>query len=247
MPTIPCSTRPVETPFAKAGILFHSKKSLPDTRAPSLTAVKAVGLVDKLWLYDNSRLNESARVVATISAGNLVYRSPDQPAGRHRSPGTPIHRQSALTHNQPFSSRRRRLDHAFLANRLANARSYIRIAGYFRSSIFELVGKETQSRMSQAFAIANSTPLTSPSRGAREIARKAKWNRASPEVEALLHRDRYRKLHQLLTSRRVKVYVVPGDRVFVHGKAGVIESREGQKTCFSVPFMKPKVAWAGLR
>ena len=43
------------------------------------TAVQAIGLVDKLWLYDNSRLNESARIVATISAGNLVYRSPRQP------------------------------------------------------------------------------------------------------------------------------------------------------------------------
>ena len=41
-----------------------------------------------------------------------------------------------------FSSRRRRLDHAFLANRLQGAKSYIRIAGYFRSSIFELVGEE---------------------------------------------------------------------------------------------------------
>jgi predicted ABC-type ATPase len=43
------------------------------------TAVQAIGLVDKLWLFDNSRLNESARVVAAISAGNLVYRSSDQP------------------------------------------------------------------------------------------------------------------------------------------------------------------------
>jgi len=41
-----------------------------------------------------------------------------------------------------FSSRRQRLDHAFLANRLKRARSYKRIAGYFRSSIFELVGEE---------------------------------------------------------------------------------------------------------
>jgi hypothetical protein len=41
-----------------------------------------------------------------------------------------------------FSSRRERLDHAFLANRLSTAKSYIRIAGYFRSSIFELVGEQ---------------------------------------------------------------------------------------------------------
>ena len=41
-----------------------------------------------------------------------------------------------------FSSLRERLDHAFLAERLRGAKSYKRIAGYFRSSIFELVGEE---------------------------------------------------------------------------------------------------------
>jgi SNF2 family DNA or RNA helicase len=41
-----------------------------------------------------------------------------------------------------FSSRRQRLDQSFLANRLKGAKSYKRIAGYFRSSIFELVGEE---------------------------------------------------------------------------------------------------------
>jgi hypothetical protein len=41
-----------------------------------------------------------------------------------------------------FSSRRRRLDHAFLSQKLESAKSYRRIAGYFRSSIFELVGEE---------------------------------------------------------------------------------------------------------
>ena len=41
-----------------------------------------------------------------------------------------------------FSSRRQRLDYAFLSTRLKNVRSYKRIAGYFRSSIFELVGEE---------------------------------------------------------------------------------------------------------
>ena len=41
-----------------------------------------------------------------------------------------------------FSSRRQRFDHAFLRAKLKNAKSYKRIAGYFRSSIFELVGEE---------------------------------------------------------------------------------------------------------
>ena len=43
---------------------------------------------------------------------------------------------------QRHSSRRNRLDHTVLAQRLDGALSYDRIAGYFRSSIFELVGEE---------------------------------------------------------------------------------------------------------
>jgi hypothetical protein len=39
-------------------------------------------------------------------------------------------------------------------------------------------------------------------------------------------------LHDLLTSGRVEIRVVPRDRVFVHGKAGVIEAADGSKTCF---------------
>ena len=41
-----------------------------------------------------------------------------------------------------FSSRRQRLDHAYLARILAGAKAYRRIAGYFRSSIFDLVGEQ---------------------------------------------------------------------------------------------------------
>ena len=43
---------------------------------------------------------------------------------------------------QRFSSRSQRLDTEFLAKRLEGAVSYRRIAGYFRSSIFELIGEE---------------------------------------------------------------------------------------------------------
>ncbi|MEX6370371.1 hypothetical protein AB6F62_20505 [Providencia huaxiensis] len=41
-----------------------------------------------------------------------------------------------------FSSRTERLDKEFLAESLKGASKYFRIAGYFRSSIFELVGEE---------------------------------------------------------------------------------------------------------
>src|SRR5262245_10754596 len=133
-----------------------------------------------------------------------------------------------------FSSRRERLDHAFLADRLRGAKSYRRIAGYFRSSIFELVGEEI-AEIPDVRIVCNSELDAADilvSRHVREAALKERWNDAVPEVEALLHRDRYRRLYDLLRSGRVQVKVVPKDRVFIHGKAGVIEQADGSRTAF---------------
>lgn len=145
-----------------------------------------------------------------------------------------------------FSSRRHRLDHAFLSAKLKHARSYKRIAGYFRSSIFELVGEEIAA-IPQVQIVCNSELDAADviiSKHVRETALKERWNSASPEVEALLHRERYRQLHELLTSGRVEIRVVPKDRVFLHGKAGVIEGADGSKTCFLGSINETKNAFA---
>ena len=135
---------------------------------------------------------------------------------------------------QRFSSRRQRLDHAFLSVRLKEAKSYRRIAGYFRSSIFELVGEEIAA-IPKVQIVCNSELDAADvvvSKHVRETALKERWNEAPSEVEALLHRERYRRLYDLLASGRVEIRVVPKDRVFIHGKAGVIEAADGSKTCF---------------
>ena len=145
-----------------------------------------------------------------------------------------------------FSSRRQRLDHAFLADRLRSAKSYKRIAGYFRSSIFELVGEEIET-VPKVQIVCNSELDAADvmvSKHVRETALKERWNEAPAEVEALLHRDRYRRLHDLLSSGRVEVRVVPKDRVFIHGKAGVIEAEDGTKTCFLGSINETKSAFA---
>lgn len=145
-----------------------------------------------------------------------------------------------------FSSRRQRLDHAFLSDRLKEAKSYKRIAGYFRSSIFELVGEEIAA-ISKVQIVCNSeldAADVAVSKHVRETALKERWNEAPSEVEALLHRDRYRRLHDLLTSGRVEIRVVPKDRVFLHGKAGVIEADDGSKTCFLGSINETKSAFA---
>ena len=145
-----------------------------------------------------------------------------------------------------FSSRRQRLDHAFLTERLRGARAYRRIAGYFRSSIFELVGEEI-ANVPTVQVVCNSELDSADvivARHARETALKARWNETAPEVEALLHRDRYRRLHDLLTNGRVEIRVVPKDRVFIHGKAGVIEQADGTMTCFLGSINETRSAFA---
>ncbi|OGA48887.1 MAG: DEAD/DEAH box helicase [Betaproteobacteria bacterium RIFCSPLOWO2_12_FULL_62_58] len=145
-----------------------------------------------------------------------------------------------------FSSRRQRLDRAFLAEKLTGAKSYKRIAGYFRSSIFELVGEEIAA-IPKVQIVCNSELDAADvvvSRHVRETALKERWNEPAAEVEALLHRDRYRRLHALLASGRVEIRVVPKDRVFIHGKAGVIEAADGSRTCFLGSINETRSAFA---
>ena len=145
-----------------------------------------------------------------------------------------------------FSSRRQRLDHAFLNKRLQGAKAYRRIAGYFRSSIFELVGEEI-AQIPKVQVVCNSeldAADVAVAQHARETALKERWNDAAPEVEALLHRERYRRLHELLTNGRVEIRVVPKDRVFIHGKAGVIEQEDDTTTCFLGSINETKSAFA---
>ncbi|WP_201732538.1 phospholipase D-like domain-containing anti-phage protein [Acidithrix sp. C25] len=145
-----------------------------------------------------------------------------------------------------YSSLEGRLDHSFLAQKLQGAKSYKRIAGYFRSSIFELVGEEIES-IEEVKIVCNSELDASDiavSKAAREVALKGVWNGIAPETEALLHRERYQRLYKLLCSGRVQIRVVPKDKVFVHGKAGVIAQPDGSKIAFLGSVNESKAAFA---
>ncbi len=147
---------------------------------------------------------------------------------------------------QRFSSRRQHLDTEFLAQRLKGAVSYRRIAGYFRSSIFELVGEEVGD-IPDVRIVCNSELDVADirvSQAAREAALKETWNSVSPATEALLYRDKYRKLYSLLQKGNVQIRVVPKDKVFLHGKAGVIERADGTKTSFMGSINESKSAFA---
>src|SRR5450759_1675904 len=104
-----------------------------------------------------------------------------------------------------FSSLRQRLDHVFLADRLQGAQSYKRIAGYFRSSILELVGEQIEN-IPEVRIVCNSEldpHDVMVSKAAREVALKERWNQEPIEIEAFFHRERYKRLYTLLSSGRV--------------------------------------------
>ena len=150
-----------------------------------------------------------------------------------------------------FSSRRQRLDRSFLAERLRNARSYDRIAGYFSSSLLELVGEELDSVSGPIRVICNSDldPLDVQTAKAARDAVWQSWTNARPE--ALLQgqgapraRQRFERLYRLLHDGKLQVRVLP-DAVFglIHGKAGVITLTDDTQTCFIGSANESKSAW----
>jgi superfamily II DNA or RNA helicase len=149
---------------------------------------------------------------------------------------------------QRYTSRLQRLDHVFLRENLKGAKSYRRIAGYFRSSLFELIHEELDSIEDvrivcnadldpRDIGVARSAEL-------QAMALKEKWNERAPEADSILGRDRYRKLHALLMKGNLKVRVV-GRTVaaFLHGKAGVIEAANGSKISFMGSINETREAW----
>ncbi|MBP1994650.1 phospholipase D-like domain-containing anti-phage protein [Paenibacillus eucommiae] len=144
-----------------------------------------------------------------------------------------------------FSSRTERLDTEFLAETLKGASKYFRIAGYFRSSIFELVG-EVISKIPEVKIICNSELDLADFQMAtrRNTALKEHWNEVDVEAEALLKKERYQILDKLLQSGNVEIRVVPRERLFLHGKAGSIHYPDGSRKSFIGSVNESKSAFA---
>jgi superfamily II DNA or RNA helicase len=147
-----------------------------------------------------------------------------------------------------FSSRQGKLQHTFLKAALSGGRRYLRIAGYFRSSLFELVNEELDA-LDEVRIVCNSDldpQDIGVARTAREqgLALKEKWHEQSPPADAALNQDRYRKLFKHLVSGKLKVRVVPRTVApFLHGKAGIVESRSGRKTAFLGSMNETRQGW----
>lgn len=144
-----------------------------------------------------------------------------------------------------FSSRTHRLDASFLLRHLQAARRYKRIAGYFTSSLFE-VANELLETIPEVKIVCNVDIHPDDLKVAqlREAKMVGRWNEKAIEAEALLNRDRYRRLDAFLQKHGQAVRVAPDSICgFVHGKAGVIELADGRKLGFIGSMNETRSGW----
>ena len=156
-----------------------------------------------------------------------------------------------LSRIRRFSSRRQRLDRSFLSERLNDAKSYDRIAGYFCSSLLEVAGEELESVRGPIRIVCNSdlNPADVQTAKAAQMAVRRSWCASRPEE--LLEgpgkprlRKRFRRLFELLRNGKLQVRVLSENAFgLIHGKAGVIELTDGSKTCFLGSANESKSAW----
>lgn len=144
------------------------------------------------------------------------------------------------------SSRRDRLDHAVLNSLLDGAVSYDRIAGYFRSSLFEVAGEAITKVTGKVRVICNSDidPQDLATAAAAQAALRRSWCAGRPEDAPPTALPRYRALYDALTSTKVEVRVLP-DSAFglIHGKAGVVRRADGTATAFLGSVNESSSAW----
>jgi len=144
-----------------------------------------------------------------------------------------------------FSSRTHRLDVSFLMQHLVGARSYKRIAGYFTSSLFEVAG-EVLEEIPEVKIVCNVDIHPDDLKVAqlRESKMLGRWNERGLEAEALLNRERYRRLDAFLQKHGQAVRVAPDDICgFVHGKAGVITLADGRRLAFIGSMNETRSGW----
>jgi len=144
------------------------------------------------------------------------------------------------------SSRRNRLDQAVLNQRLESAVSYDRIAGYFRSSLFEVAGEAIAKVTGPVRIICNSDldPQDLYTAAAAQATLRRSWCSGRPEQASPGALPRYRALYEALTNKKIEIRVLP-DSAFglIHGKAGVLRYSDGSATAFLGSVNESASAW----
>jgi hypothetical protein len=147
---------------------------------------------------------------------------------------------------QRHSSRRSRLDQAVLNQRLQGALSYDRIAGYFRSSLFEVAGEAVMQVAGKVRIICNSDcdPRDLETAAAAQAALRRSWCAGQPEEAPPSAIPRFKALYEALCSGKMEVRVLPDDAFgLIHGKAGVIRRADGTATAFLGSVNESSSAW----
>lgn len=144
------------------------------------------------------------------------------------------------------SSRRNRLDQVVLNQRLEGAVSYDRIAGYFRSSLFEVAGEAILKVTGPVRIICNSDldPQDLITAAAAQAALRRSWCSGLPEEAPPAALPRYKALYDALLNKRMEVRVLP-DSAFglIHGKAGVLRKADGTAIAFLGSVNESASAW----
>ena len=114
------------------------------------------------------------------------------------------------------SSRQNRLDQSLLQNRLNGAASYDRIAGYFRSSLFEIAGEALAQVKGPIRIVCNSDldPQDLATAIAAQSALRRSWCEGNPEQAPLVALPRYQALYDALVQKRMEVRVLDRIKIF---------------------------------
>ena len=139
-----------------------------------------------------------------------------------------------------------------LRARLEGACAYDRIAGYFRSSLFEVAGEQLEAVDGPVRIICNSDikPEDVKTAVAAQTALRNSWCVGRPEDLPDATRPRIQRLYDMLTAllpngqRKLQIKVLP-DEVFglIHGKAGVVRYADGRATTFLGSVNESATAW----
>src|SRR6056297_675118 len=145
-----------------------------------------------------------------------------------------------------YSSRSHKIDESFLNEKLRNAKSYDRIAGYFSSSILEVAGEAIENIPGKVRIICNSDLQQQDVNTAKaaEMAVRKEWT-SKVEFEKLEKATpRLRRLYKLLKSGKMEVRVLPSDQFgLIHGKAGLITLKDESQLAFMGSTNETYSAW----
>ncbi|QUS61830.1 phospholipase D-like domain-containing anti-phage protein [Synechocystis sp. PCC 7338] len=146
---------------------------------------------------------------------------------------------------QRYSSRTHRIDRSVLVEHLKGAKRYHRIAGYFTSSLFEIAGEYLEG-IEEVKIVCNSDVRSEDIKIAKICESKllGRLNTQPVEAESLLNRPRYQWLYDFLHQHPDAIRVAPDNYCgFVHGKAGVIEKKDGSRLGFIGSMNETKAGW----